>query len=97
MVANSNRKRQVVGASSDVCEPRFIPLNDDSVTFILVWACPNDTAPPSVEAEELICTTLLYNKIITDCIYSNGKSAITAVQTLYPIEYVFKLRKCHIT
>ena len=96
MSANTNRKRQVVSTSSDVCEPRFIPL-DNSVTFKLVWACPNGTAPPSVDAEELICTTLLYNKIITNCIYSNGESAVTAVQTLDPIEYVFKLLKCHIT
>lgn len=88
MSANSNRKRQVASTSSDVCEPRFIPLKDDSVTFKLVWACPNGTNPPSLDAEELICTTLLYNKIITGCVYSNGEPAETAVQTLDPIEYV---------
>ena len=94
MSANTNRKRrQVAAASSDVCEPRFIRLNDDSATFKLIWACPNDdndTNPtsPSLEIQELICTTLLDKKIVTDCIYSNGESAVTDVQTLGAIEYV---------
>ena len=95
MSANSNRKRrQVAAASSDVCEPRFIQLND-LVTFKLIWACPNDdsdndtdTASPSLEIQQLICTTLLDKKIVTDCIYSNGESAVTDVQTLDAIEYV---------
>lgn len=86
LLANSKRKRQVASTSSDVCEPRFIPLSVDSVTFKLIWACPNGTTPPSQEAEELICTTLLNENIITDCIYSNGQSAVTDVQTLDPIE-----------
>lgn len=96
MLTNSKRKRQVGTTSSDVCEPRFIPLDVNSATFKLIWACPNGTAPPSHEAEELICTTLLDSNIITNCIYSNGESAVTDVQTLEPIEYVTH-HKCPIT
>ena len=97
MSANTNRKRrQVATVSSDVCEPRFIPLNDDdSATFKLIWACPDDrinntstNTIPSPEIQELICETLLDKTIVTDCIYSNGESAVTAVQTLQAIEYV---------
>lgn len=90
MLGNSNKKRQISAASSGVCEPQFIPLdNDNSATQLkLIWACPNDTAPPPLEAEELICTTLLNDKIIINCVYSNGESAVTAKQTLDPIEYV---------
>ena len=98
MSANSNRKRrQVTAVSSDICEPRFIPLNnDDSATFKLIWACPDDginnntstDTIPSPEIQELICETLLDKKIVTDCIYSNGESAVTAVQGLQAIEYV---------
>ena len=99
MSANTNRKRrQVAAASSDVCEPRFIPLNDDSTTFKLIWACPDDdtdndtdTTSASLEIQELICTTLLDKKIITNCIYSNGESAVIDTQTLSPIEYVIYL------
>ena len=88
MSTNSRRKRQISGTSSDVCEPRFIPLNDNLITFKLIWACPNGTTPPSSDIEELICMTLLDNNIIADCIYSNGESAVTDVQSLAPIEYV---------
>jgi len=98
MLANTNRKRrQVAAVSSDICEPRFISLkDDDSATFRLIWACPddgidNDTdtdtyTVPSPEIQELICETLLDKKIVTDCIYSNGESAVITVQTLQPIE-----------
>ena len=102
MSANTNRKRrQVAAISSDICEPRFISLKDDDATFKLIWACPddginNDTDTyniPSPEIQELICETLLDKKIVTDCIYTNGESAVITVQALQPIEYV--VAKCY--
>lgn len=86
MLADSRRKRQVSATSSNICEPRFIPLKDSSTRFKLIWACPDNITPPSIrEAEELICTTLLDENIIIDCTYSNGESALTPVQMLDPI------------
>lgn len=77
--------------SSDVCEPRFIPLTDSSQASKLIWACPGNTTPPAREAEELICSTLFTNNIITRCVYSNGEDATPSLaQTLDPIEYVLK-------
>ena len=40
------------------CEGRFIQL-DDSTKYVLVWACPENVAPPTAESGEETCQIIV--------------------------------------
>jgi len=87
---NLNRgttKRQTT-SSDDFCEPRFLPTSTPS-TFQHVWACPNGTTPPGLEALQLICETLLDTSIIDSCVFPDGSTQTSDTgNVLQPIRYV---------
>ena len=53
------------------CEARFVPLPSTD-EFVLVWACPEGVASPSLEELDEICRVLFSMQLVESCSSPSG-------------------------
>ena len=71
--ANTNTDSTAVDSNGYVttCEARFIQV-PDSGSYILVWACPEGVAEPSLAEQEVVCQLLFDRGLVTSCTSPTG-------------------------
>lgn len=71
--ANANTDSTAVDSNGYVttCEARFIQV-PDSGSYILVWACPEGVAEPSLAEQEVVCQLLFDRGLVTSCTSPTG-------------------------